>query len=94
MQIILDDGLMKFFFGMAVMAYLLYTHSKLLSLEQKINKIPSIEDMAKEIIKVKLPISELPQEMKEMLAQYVAEGPKETKPLNTPITKNKESYIG
>ena len=81
--------------GFGFASYIFFTHAKIYMLEQKIKSLPSIEQMAKEIMKVKLPISELPSEMKEMLAQYVTGMPNHETPMPPPIQKNKrENYIG
>ena len=62
--------------------YITYMHYRLTTIENAIATFPTPEEMAREVIKVKLPINELPPEMQE-----------QGKPL--PTIKGKESnYIG
>ena len=49
--------------GIAIGVYIMYTQMKINNLEKEIDAFPTIEDLAKEIIKIKLPISDLPPDL-------------------------------
>ena len=72
--------------------YITYMHYRLTTIENAIATFPTPEEMAREVIKVKLPINELPPEVQEFATQ-MANTQQQGKPL--PTIKGKESnYIG
>ena len=74
--------------GAAIGGYFVYLHHRISSLESIVWNFPSPEDLAKEVIKVKLPMIELPPDMvnklKGMHAQSVMPPPGFGLPENMP----------
>lgn len=57
------DALIYLTIGIGIGTYCFYTLYKLRELRWELDNQPSIEDIAKEIVKIKIPISELPPEV-------------------------------
>jgi hypothetical protein len=77
--------------GIIICFYNLYIFGKIKMLELKINSLPNPEEMAKQILKVKLPLSELTPEMIQNGLNLGNMSPEE------PVTgkkSKKDNYIG
>jgi len=67
--------------GVGVGAWNAYLYFKLRELEQSIYSYPTIEEIAKEVIKIKIPISELPPELQEQMMSGMTTKPQGKNPL-------------
>lgn len=91
-------ALYVFFVGLG--GFVVYTIMKFKSLEKAITMFPTPEELAKEVIKVKLPISDLPPGALSKLKQFggfpgmppMSEQP--PKPPDDLFKKSKKNYIG
>ena len=75
--------------GLALGAIEIYNHMRIRRLEEELQNFPSPEEVAKEVMKIKMPISALPPEMAESIRQQMKGMP--------PVGKNKtpsDIYIG
>ena len=77
--------------GAVIGAYIVFVHFRLLRIEHAIATFPSPEEMAREVIKIKVPINELPQEM-QAFAEQMANATGQNK--LDPKTKHGLTYIG
>jgi hypothetical protein len=71
---------------------LVYLFMKLRAIEKKLDSFPTPEELAKEIIRVKLPFSELPPDMQAEIMSLQSKNPKS--PLSKINDKEQSSYIG
>ena len=71
--------------------YIIYLHYRIKVIEDAIATFPNPEEMAREVIKIKVPINELPPEMQEFAEQMANRAGQEK--LN-PKKKEGLTYIG
>ena len=68
--------------GIIIGMYMMYTQFKIISLAKRIegvkNSFPSTEDIAKEILNIKMPIDDLPQETVDMIKKESKNRPKDS----------------
>ena len=77
--------------GIIIGIFCAYVQIKLAILEQEIKKFPSPMDLAREIVKIKLPLTELPPDVQEQIKM-------ENKILHPPqspsLTPERPTYVG
>ena len=83
--------LFSVFIGVVITTYILLTNARIFVLEQKIKNLPTIKQLAEEVLKYKMPVEDLPPELKNAMMAY-ASGIVPEIPANK--IKPKETYIG
>lgn len=74
--------------GIIVGIFCCYTYIRLSMLQRQLDTFPTPAQLAKEIINIKLPMSELPPEMQNRIAQANAPLPQAT------LMEEKPTYMG
>lgn len=61
--------------GLLVGAYITYTHIRISALQKKLEDIPTTKEIAKEILTMRLPVDDLPEDVKAIIAEEFAKKP-------------------
>ncbi len=77
--------------GIILGIFCCYTYVKLSMIQHRLDTLPTPLDLAKEIVNIKLPISELPQDVQDRLAQM--NGQQQPLPQNK-LTPERPNYLG
>jgi hypothetical protein len=78
--------------GLTIGAYLMYLRMKIAILEKEIKNFPTPQELANEILRIKIPISDLPPDVQANMMNSGKLPPIQNKPAK--LDKGDSSYIG